>query len=66
MVIEAVARLIVSNNAKLSGDIKQNVLQDAKLPPVPVIDLGWLGVSPKEPSVGTASDSGIWLIQFVG
>jgi hypothetical protein len=33
MVIDAVARLVVSNNAKLSRDIKQNVLEDAKVPP---------------------------------
>jgi hypothetical protein len=32
MIIEAVVRLIVSNNAKVTRDIKQHVLEDAKVP----------------------------------
>ena len=33
LIIDALASLVVANNAKLSQDIKQNVLDDAKLPP---------------------------------
>jgi hypothetical protein len=33
LVIEAVTRLMVANNARLAADIKGNVLKDAKLPP---------------------------------
>lgn len=32
MIVEAVTRLIVANNAKITRDVKQHVLEDAKTP----------------------------------